>query len=58
MRGFTYLLQKTQIFYSMPDRHCHSIAATKVVTAYVTEKVKRTSNTDFLKSQIKEVIDW
>ena len=47
-----------QIFCSMPDRHRQPIAATKVVTAYITESIKRTSNTDYLKSQIKEVIDW
>ena len=42
----------------MPDRHRQSIAVMKVLTAYITENIKRTSNTDFLKSQIKEVIDW
>ena len=47
-----------QVFCSMPDRHRQSVAATKVVTAYITEGIKRTSNTDYLKSQIKGVIDW
>lgn len=50
--------ENSKLFVMMPDRHRHSISASKVVTAYLTESVAKTSNTNFLKTQINEIYEW